>query len=142
MHNLKPKAGSRTKKFRVGRGLGTGRGKTAGRGTKGQRSRTGGRKRLALKGMRKMLLGFPKYSGFTSRWSKAAAIDVSRLDVFADDAQVDLAALKAKNLASRSDRSAKLVGSGELKKKLVIKGLPASAAAKAAVEKAGGKFIK
>ena len=140
LHSIAPQRGSRPKKFRVGRGLGSGRGKTAGRGTKGQRSRTGGRKRLRLKGMKQMLLGFPKIRGFQSLKGTVATIPTLRLDVFADGATITLAALKAQGLVPRSVPMAKIVGSGELKKKFVIDGLPASAAAKTAIEKAGGQF--
>ncbi|HEU0051133.1 MAG TPA: uL15 family ribosomal protein, partial [Patescibacteria group bacterium] len=79
LHTLHPVKGSRTKKFRVGRGLGSGRGKTAGRGTKGQRARTGGRKRLRLKGLKQMLLAFPKTRGFQSLNQKTVAISLIQL---------------------------------------------------------------
>lgn len=75
-----PKKGSRTKKFRVGRGYATGRGTTAGRGTKGQRARTpGGRKRLKLKGLKQMLLAFPKSRGFNSMYPTVYAVPADRI---------------------------------------------------------------
>lgn len=143
LHSLAPAKGSRTKKFRVGRGLGSGRGKTSGRGTKGQRSRTGGRKRLALKGMRHMVLAFPKMKGFQSRYAKDVTVTVMQLErSFENGSVVDLDTLRAKGLATRISRSAKIVGNTALTKKLTIVGLSASASAKAMVEKAGGQFTE
>lgn len=140
LHSLTPKPGSRTKSFRVGRGAGTGRGKTAGRGTKGQRSRSGGKKKLKLKGLKQMLLGFPKLRGFQSRYDKAVSIRLDQLARFEDGATVDVAALRKAGLLIRTDRAAKVVANGELKKKLTLKGIAVSAGAKAAIEKAGGKI--
>ncbi len=139
---LAPGKGSRTKRFRVGRGAGSGSGKTAGRGTKGQRSRTGGRSGLKLKGLKQMLLGFPKIGGFRSRYSKAATIPLSRLEQFKDGETVDIRALKKAGFMNRSDRSAKIVGTGKLTKKLIIRGMIASATAKQAIEAAGGSLPK
>lgn len=142
LHTLQPKKGSRTKSFRIGRGLGTGRGKTGGRGTKGQRSRTGGRKRLRLKGMKQMLLGFPKLRGFQSRYASAVTIPLSRLEKFEDGATVTLQDLRRMGLMKRADLSAKIVGGGELKKKIILKGIKATVAAKVAIEKVGGQVQK
>lgn len=141
LHNLAPKKGSRTKSFRVGRGAGTGRGKTAGRGTKGQRSRSGGKKKLKLKGLKQMLLGFPKMRGFRSRYGKDVVIRLEQLNRFEDGATVDLQALRKANLLIRTDKSAKVITSGAITKKLNIKGIGVSAGAKAAIEKAGGKIL-
>jgi len=143
LHTLKPAKGSRTKSFRVGRGAGSGRGKTAGRGTKGQRSRTGGRKRLKLKGMKQMLLGFPKLRGFTSRYQKAVTIPLARLaTMFEDGATVDLKALRAKRALNRINQMVKIVGSGAFAKKIKLVGIKTSVGAKAAIEKAGGSVTK
>ena len=138
LHSLAPKRGSRPKKFRIGRGHGSGRGKTAGRGTKGQRSRTGGRNKLQLKAVKQMVLSFPKLRGFHSLYQKAATVRVEALNRFENGTTVDLKALRAKGFLTRSQTAAKIVGGGVLSKKLSIKGLPISAAAKAAIEKAGG----
>ncbi len=142
LHTIAPKKGSRTKAFRVGRGLGSGRGKTAGRGTKGQRARTGGRNKLRLKGLKQMLLSFPKMRGFTSLYGKVATVPLARLDVFNDGAKVTLAALKEKHLVSRSARMAKIVGSGSLQKKYFVDGLLVSGSVKRVIEKAGGGVTK
>ena len=141
MHSLAPKKGSRTKAFRIGRGPGTGRGKTAGRGTKGQRSRTGGRNKLKMKGMKQMLLAFPKMRGFQSRYAKSVTITVGALERFASGSKIDLDVLKKVSLAPRVARSAKIVACGTLTKSLTLKGIEASAGAKKAIEAAGGKVV-
>lgn len=138
MHALAPAKGARTKSFRIGRGLGSGRGKTAGRGTKGQKSRSGGSNKLVLKGMKQMLLAFPKSRGFQSRFVKAATVPVAKLAAFEDGSKVDLATLKAKGLVLRTALSAKVIGGGELKKKMHLKGIATTAGAKAQIEAAGG----
>lgn len=140
LHTLSPKQGSKSKTKRVGRGQSSGRGKTAGRGTKGQRARTGGKKKLALKGMKQMILGFPKNRGFQSRFPEAATVPLSRLEIFGAGEKIDLNLLKKKGLIKRSDRRAKIVSGGELTKKLTLIGIQASASAKAAIEKAGGQL--
>ena len=138
LHTLSSSKGSKTKTKRVGRGQSSGRGKTAGRGTKGQRARTGGKKKLKLKGMKQMILGFPKNRGFRSRFAEAATVPLSRLKVFGAGEKVDLDLLKKHGLVKRSDRRAKVVSGGELTKKLTLIGIQTSVSAKAAIEKAGG----
>ena len=126
------------KKFRVGRGLGSGRGKTSGRGTKGQRSRSGGKSGLKMKGLKRMLLGFPKVRGFQSMSSKPASVPLVKLEQFAEGATITLSALRKEGLVHRADQSAKIVGNGPLTKKITIKGIAVSAGAKAVIEKLGG----
>lgn len=140
LHTLAPKHGARTKSFRIGRGHGSGRGKTAGKGTKGQKSRTGGGKKLKLKGLKQMLLSFPKNRGFQSRYQKAASIQLKHLEAFKDGEIVNLASLRKKGIIKRTDLSAKIVGSGAFSKKLVIEKIGASASAKASIEAAGGSI--
>lgn len=141
LHTLAPKKGSRTKKFRVGRGYATGRGTTAGRGTKGQRARTGGRKRLKLKGLKQMLLAFPKNRGFQSTYPTVYAVPADRLlKAFQSGDRVDLDALKAKRLVPKVAVKAKVIGRGEIDKKLTFVDIMATASVKEAVEKAGGSF--
>lgn len=140
LHSIASSHGSRLKKSRIGRGLGSGRGKTSGRGTKGQRSRTGGRRALKLKGLKQMLLSFPKLRGFQSRRRKLAAISLRRLEaMYADGATVTLETLREVGLITRSDRAAKIVGAGILTKKLTVQGISFTPAAKSAIEKAGGQ---
>lgn len=141
LHTLAPSKGSRRKKTRIGRGYASGRGTTAGRGTKGQRARTGGRKRLKLKGLKQMLLAFPKSRGFTSTFPTVYAIPAERVMAkFQDGDRIDLDALKAKSLVPKSAVLAKIIGGGEIDKKLTFKDIKATASVKAAVEKAGGAF--
>lgn len=139
LHTIKPAKGSRTKAFRIGRGNASGRGTTAGRGTKGQRARTGGRKGLKLKGMKQMLLQFPKLRGFRSRFQKPATVTLTSLSrAFPSGATVDLQALQAKRLVSPRATRAKLVGAGAVTSVFALSGISASISAKTAIEKAGG----
>lgn len=141
LHNIAPAKGSRLKKFRVGRGNASGRGTTAGRGTKGQRARTGGRKLLKLKGMKQMILGFPKQRGFRSLNQKPATITLETIAKnFRAGDKITIKALKAKRLVTKPAMSVKLIGGGELKVALHLTNIKASATAKAAIEKAGGSF--
>ena len=143
LHTIAPKPGARKKKFRIGRGNSSGRGTTAGRGTKGQRARTGGRKRLKLKGLKQMLLSFPKLRGFTSRFVKPVAIPLERIaKAFPADARIDIGTLKSKELIPRSADFVKLVGNTGVDKAYTFVNIVATAPAKAAVEKAGGSFIQ
>ncbi|MCI0479468.1 50S ribosomal protein L15 [Candidatus Uhrbacteria bacterium] len=141
LHTITPSRGSRPKKTRVGRGNASGRGTTAGRGTKGQRARTGGRKRLKMKGMRQMLLSFPKRRGFTSAYPTVYDIRIGRVvEAFKDGDRIDLAALKSKKLVPKSAAFAKVIGGGTVDRKLTFVGIRATASVKADVEKAGGSF--
>ena len=143
LHTLAPAKGARTHSFRVGRGNASGRGTTAGRGTKGQRACTGGRKNLKLKGLKQMLLAFPKMRGFQSMYIKPETVKLSLVaKAFAANEAVNLKSLKAKGLVGKTATEAKLVGGEEVGKALIVNGLTASATAKAAIEKAGGTFMK
>ncbi len=138
LHTIAPNEGSHERSFRIGRGHGSGRGKTAGKGTKGQRARSGGKKGLILKGMKQMLLSFPKSRGFQSLKSKVIAIPVQRLEVFPDGATVDLKALQAAGMLHRDEQKAKIIGGTALTHKLSVVGLMVTASAKELIEKAGG----
>lgn len=141
LHTLAPHSGSRPRKTRVGRGYASGRGTTAGRGTKGQRARTGGRKRLKLKGLKQMLLAFPKTRGFQSTFPEVTAIPTARLmAAFPAEARIDVLALKKAHLMPKSAVYAKVIGNGVVEKAFVLVGIRATASAKAAIEKAGGRF--
>jgi len=139
LHNLKPAKGSRTKKFRIGRGNASGRGTTAGKGTKGQRARSGGRNKLKLKGIRQMFLSFPKSRGFKSQKEKPTTIVLERLaKAFPVQRVVDMAALRKAGLVRPSASCAKIVSGGEIKVALQLVNITATETAKAAIEKAGG----
>lgn len=141
LHSLSPARGARTKSFRIGRGHGTGRGKTAGRGTKGQRSRTGGRNKLKLKGMKQLLLAFPKNRGFQSLDAKPVTIRLGMLSKMDVGTRVSLSSLRAAGFIMRSDRAVKIVAGGELTKPLVFDAkLAVSATAREAIERAGGRI--
>jgi large subunit ribosomal protein L15 len=140
-HTLAPKNGAREKSFRLGRGNGSGRGKTAGRGTKGQRSRSGGRNKLRLKGLKQMLLSFPKSRGFNSRYAKARVVTLAQLERLSEGAVVNADALRRAGLVLRTDRSIKIIASEGLTKKLVIRGVQVSEGAKALIEKVGGSVV-
>ncbi len=143
LNTIAPQKGARTKSFRIGRGNASGRGTTAGKGTKGQRARSGGRKGLKLKGLKQMLLSFPKLRGFQSRFPKAETVTIPRLaKAFNAGEKVTIASLKAKRLVSSTASRAKIVGGGDVGKVLVVSGVLASATAKAAIEKAGGSFLQ
>jgi large subunit ribosomal protein L15 len=139
LHTIAPNPGAHEHSFRIGRGHGSGRGKTAGKGTKGQRARSGGKKGLLLKGMRQMLLSFPKVRGFQSFRSKMVAIPVQRLDVFPDGTTVDLKTLQEAGMVHRDEQAVKIVGGTALTHKLTVVGLSVTGSAKELIEKAGGK---
>lgn len=143
LHRLAPARGARAKKTRVGRGYASGRGTTAGRGTKGQRARTGGRNRLKLKGLKQMLLAFPKNRGFRSLAPKAYAVPLARLGSLADvkDNTVDVAILKQNGIVPRSISKVKLIGAGPLSKPFAFTGISASASAAKAITDAGGRLV-
>jgi large subunit ribosomal protein L15 len=127
-------------KKRVGRGIGSGYGKTAGRGTKGQNARTGGGVRPGFEGGQNPLAKrLPKKRGFTAlNHTQYQVFNLSGLDQFKDGATVDAEALAAAGLVKKSDDRIKLLSKGEVTKKLTVKVTAASAAAKKAVEAAGG----
>lgn len=138
LHTLAPNPGSHERSFRIGRGHGSGRGKTAGKGTKGQKSRSGGKGGLKMKGMKQMLLSFPKNRGFKSFREKVTAIPVQRLDVFPDGTTVNLEALHAARMLHTAKMTVKIIGGTAITHKLHLVGLHITPSAKELVEKAGG----
>ena len=140
LNSLKPADGARQERKRVGRGIGSGLGKTAGRGHKGSFARSGkGKIKAGFEGgQMPMQRRLPKI-GFRSKLAKdTAEVLLYQLDKL-DVAEVDFAALKAAKLVPSTAKQAKIVKKGELTKKFVIKGVLATAGAKAAIEAAGGK---
>ncbi|MDR7194021.1 50S ribosomal protein L15 [Luteimonas terrae] len=139
LNSLKPAQGARTERTRVGRGIGSGLGKTAGRGHKGSFARSGkGKIKAGFEGgqmpLRKRL---PKV-GFRSKLKlDTAEVMLYQLDKL--DGDVDFAALRAAKLVPSTAKRAKIVLKGEISKKLVLKGVLATAGARAAIEAAGGK---
>ena len=143
LNSLKPADGARQERKRVGRGIGSGLGKTAGRGHQGSFARSGkGKIKAGFEGgqmpMHKRL---PKV-GFRSRMKKdTAEVLLYQLDRL-EAGDVDFAALLAAGLVPATSKQAKIVKKGELTKKFVLKGLLATAGARAAVEAAGGSVTE
>lgn len=140
LSELKPAEGSKFKAFRKGRGHGSGNGKTAGRGHKGQNSRSGGGVRPGFEGGQMPLYRRIPKRGFKCINSKEiVAINLVHLNVFEDGAVVDIEALKSKGLVSNPRDGVKILGNGELSKKLTVKVNFFSQSAKEKIEAAGGK---
>lgn len=139
LHHLKPSAGSKHRPKRVGRGDASGHGTFSGRGSKGQKSRTGGTRRLQQKGLRRLLLATPKLRGFKSLYPKPAIINLEALEAkFRDGDKISPQILKEKGIIGKIEAGVKILGNGELTKKLEIVGCQASQSAKEKIEKAGG----
>lgn len=140
LNNLKPAAGSKHAKRRVGRGIGSGLGKTAGRGHKGQKSRSGGSHKVGFEGGQMPLYRRLPKRGFTSLTKEFTAEvrlgDLAGLPI----EEIDLLSLKQAGLVGEMIKSAKVILSGEIDKKVVLKGIGATAGAKAAIEAAGGSL--
>ena len=140
LNNLKPADGSKHAKRRVGRGIGSGLGKTAGRGHKGQKSRSGGFHKVGFEGGQMPLHRRLPKRGFTSLTKEFTAEvrlgDLAGLPI----EEVDLLSLKQAGLVGEMVKSAKVILSGEIDKKVTLKGIGATAGAKAAIEAAGGSL--
>ena len=143
LNTLKPADGARKDRVRVGRGIGSGLGKTAGRGHKGSFARAGkGKIKAGFEGgQMPMQLRLPKI-GFRSKMAKdTAEVLLYKLDSL-PAGDVDFAALKAAKLVPSTAKRAKVVAKGEVTKAYVLKGIAATAGAKAAIEAAGGKLAE
>jgi len=138
LNTIKPADGSKKARRRVGRGIGSGLGKTAGRGHKGQKSRAGGYHKVGFEGGQMPLQRRLPKRGFKSQTLKyngqVTLTDLQRLD----QDEVDLVMLKAAGLVGQMIKHVKVIKSGELSRKVVLKGIVATAGAKAAIEAAGG----
>lgn len=141
LHELKPAAGSYEKAWRKGRGPGSGNGKTGGRGHKGQNARSGGGVRPGFEGGQSpMYRRLPK-RGFTNDMFKKeyAVINVEALDRFEDGATVNIETLVAEGIIKEPKEGIRVLGSGEITKKLTVQAKHFSASAKEKIEAAGGK---
>jgi len=139
LNTIKPAAGSKHAKRRVGRGIGSGLGKTAGRGHKGQSSRAGGYHKVGFEGGQMPLQRRLPKRGFKSALLKFnAEVTLGQLQLLGAD-EVDLLTLKQAGLVSQLIKNVKVIKSGELSAKVVLKGIGATAGAKAAIEAAGGQ---
>ena len=140
LHELSPAEGSVRDSYRKGRGPGSGNGKTAGKGHKGQNARSGGGVRPGFEGGQLPLYRKLPKRGFHNKFSKVYAIvNVEALNRFENDAVVDVAVLTECGLVTRICDGVKILGNGELTKKLTVKAAVFSNAAKEKIEAAGGK---
>ena len=140
LNSIKPAEGAKHAKRRVGRGIGSGLGKTAGRGHKGQKSRAGGYHKVGFEGGQMPLQRRLPTRGFKSHLLKFNdEVTLAQLQDLSVE-EIDLAVLKNAGLVSVRALNVKVVKSGELSKKVVLKGIGATAGAKAAIEAAGGSI--
>jgi large subunit ribosomal protein L15 len=142
LNDLRPAEGSRKSRKRVGRGNGSGYGTTAGRGSKGQLSRSGGGKGAGFEGGQTPLaMRLPKLPGFKNHNRvEYAPVNVARLEVLYNGGEtVDAESLLAKGVIKHDYVPVKVLGDGELTKKLTVRVDKVSASAKAKIEAAGGK---
>ena len=138
LNTIKPATGAKHAKRRVGRGIGSGLGKTAGRGHKGQKSRAGGYHKVGFEGGQMPLQRRLPKRGFKSVTLKYnGQISLTDLQLLDQD-EVDLVMLKAARLVGQMIKHVKVIKTGELSRKVTLKGIGATAGAKAAIEAAGG----
>ncbi|MBH1986478.1 MAG: 50S ribosomal protein L15 [Burkholderiales bacterium] len=142
LNSIKPASGAKHAKRRVGRGIGSGLGKTAGRGHKGQKSRSGGYHKVGFEGGQMPLQRRLPKRGFKSHQLKYnAEITLSELQALGSS-EVDVLVLKQAGLVPQLAKTIKVIKSGELSAKVVLKGIGATAGAKAAIEAAGGSLAE
>jgi len=140
LNTLKPAAGAKKSRHRVGRGVGSGWGKTAGRGHKGQRARSGGYHKVGFEGGQMPLHRRLPKRGFASPTrNDTAEVRLSELQRI-KPAEIDLAALKAAGIVPRGALAAKVILSGKLERSVTLKGLRVTKGARAAIEAAGGRI--
>ena len=140
LHDLKPAVGATTAPKRLGRGTGSGLGKTSGKGHKGAKARSGGGKRPGFEGGQMPLtMRLPK-RGFTNKWRvEYAAVNVDRLNIFEDGEVVSPVELIQAGILKNVQDGVKILGNGEITKKLTVQANKFTATAKEKIEAAGGK---
>jgi large subunit ribosomal protein L15 len=141
LHNLKPRPGAKHRTKRLGQGESSGHGKTAGRGGKGQTARSGSSIRIGFEGGQMPLIRRIPKRGFnnTRFTTRYIGVNVGELNKFEDGANVDETALRSVGLANGPGAGVKILGTGELSKKLNVTASAFSASAKAKIEAKGGK---
>ena len=140
LNTIQPAQGATHAKRRVGRGIGSGLGKTAGRGHKGQKSRAGGFHKVGFEGGQMPLQRRLPKRGFVSlTGARNEEVRLSEINDLSID-EIDLLTLIQANLVSQHALSAKVILSGEISKKVVLKGVGVTAGARKAIEAAGGKI--
>jgi large subunit ribosomal protein L15 len=140
LHDLKPRPGAKHRRKRLGQGESSGHGKTSGRGGKGQTARSGSSIRIGFEGGQMPLLRRIPKRGFNNKRFRTAyiAVNVESLNVFDNGARVDEAALRAAGLANGKGDGIKILGNGELTRKLTVVASAFSAGARAKIEGKGG----
>ena len=140
LHDLKPAVGATTAPKRLGRGTGSGLGKTSGKGHKGAKARSGGGKRPGFEGGQMPLtMRLPK-RGFTNKWRvEYATVNVERLNIFEDGDVVSPVELIQAGILKNVQDGVKILGNGEIIKKLTVKATKFTESAKEKIEAAGGK---
>lgn len=140
LHELSPVAGSTQVGKRKGRGTGSGNGKTGGRGHKGQKARSGGKVRVGFEGGQMPLVRRIPKRGFINVFAKPlTAVNVIALNAFEDGAVIDAAALIENGIIAECPNGLKILGNGNLTKKVTVKAAAFSESAKEKIEQAGGK---
>ena len=140
LHDLKPAVGATTAPKRLGRGTGSGLGKTSGKGHKGAKARSGGGKRPGFEGGQMPLtMRLPK-RGFTNKWRvEYATVNVDRLNIFEDGEVVSPVELVQAGILKNVQDGVKILGNGEITRKLTVKATRFTQTAKEKIEAAGGK---
>jgi len=140
-NTIKSAKDSRKKSKRIGRGNASQKGTYAGRGLKGQKSRSGGKSGTRRRGFKASLQKVPKLRGFKSLQARKETVTLAQLEKYCETGkEITPNYLKVKKVISRPQNGVKIVATGELKKKLVIKGCLASKKAVELIEKAGGEL--
>ena len=140
LHELGPAAGSTTAPKRLGRGVGSGMGKTSGKGHKGAKARSGGGKRPGFEGGQMPLYRRVPKKGFTNIFrTEYATVNVGQLEVFTEDTVVTAELLKAAGIIKKTMDGVKILGNGELTKKLTVEAAKFTETAKQKIEALGGK---
>ena len=140
LHELGPAAGSTTAPKRLGRGVGSGLGKTSGKGHKGAKARSGGGKRPGFEGGQMPLYRRVPKKGFTNIFrTEYATVNVGQLEVFDNGSVVPAAMLKEAKIIRKTLDGVKVLGNGELTKKLTVEAAKFTASAKEKIEALGGK---
>jgi len=138
LNTLKPAKGSKSERKRVGRGIGSGSGKTAGRGHKGQRARSGGFHKVGFEGGQMPLQRrLPKVGFRSTKASLTEEVRLYQLNTLTEDV-IDLALLQAKGIVGKRATRVKVIATGEVERKMTLKGLAVTKGAAKAVEAAGG----
>jgi large subunit ribosomal protein L15 len=142
LNSIKPAAGSKTARTRVGRGIGSGIGKTAGRGHKGQRARKGGRGKIGFEGGQMPIQRRLPKRGFNSAMAKfSAEVRLSDLEKLTET-EIDLALLKSTGIVPLQTQQAKVIKSGKLSRKLSLKGVGVTKGAREAITAVGGSIAE